>query len=440
MSTKAQALSAFWRRRSLKFWLATGMMMAVLPITVFSVTGYLVYHHQITRPLVDVASKQRGILLPLQGLQLDLIDISELVNDFAVGDNVHRIDTYRQKTAHVDGALAQVASVADTHGMDLTAINSARSEWKDLSQTAQAILSAPKRTKISAEVGIFEHFEAAVDAFAHTLGKLFDDIRVQSEADHNKALWALDSMRHMVVAAFGLSFLFIILGVKLINRSLVSSMNELASGAMRFAAGDREHDVEVLIPRELANVATAFNSMTRQIVEQEEALEEAARTDGLTGLFNRREFDRMLAEELVRGERYGTSVSLIMIDIDHFKRFNDTYGHQGGDDALCTVARVIKANVRDVDKVCRFGGEEIAIILPAIDAEGATQTAERVRAAVAAETIDTGGQTTAAVTISSGVASLSSGTGSPDTLLHAADAALYKSKETGRNRVTVAAF
>src|SRR6201999_4242040 len=134
------------------------------------------------------------------------------------------------------------------------------------------------------------------------------------------------------VGAFVVSIISALLGIVLINRSLVSSMDKLALGALRLAAGDREHNIEVHVPRELVSVADAFNLMTSQILKQEEALALAARTDGLTGLYNRREFDRMLTEEIQRGNRYGTTFSLLIGDIDHFKRFNDIHGHQGGDD------------------------------------------------------------------------------------------------------------
>lgn len=242
----------------------------------------------------------------------------------------------------------------------------------------------------------------------------------------------------LAVAGFAVSIIFSVLGVVVINRSLVSSMDQLATGAMRLAAGDRDHQIEVHIPSELANVANAFNVMTSQILEQEETLARLARTDGLTGLFNRREFDRMLAEEIRRGERYGTSVSLIMSDIDHFKNFNDTHGHQAGDEALRAVAQTLKEGVRDVDKACRFGGEEFILILPECDAQAARQAAERVRAAVEAREIHLDGELTTKVAISLGVATYPGSGTTPEALLKSADAALYESKENGRNRVTSA--
>jgi diguanylate cyclase (GGDEF)-like protein len=241
------------------------------------------------------------------------------------------------------------------------------------------------------------------------------------------------------VAGFGVSIVGAVLGVALINCSLVGSMDRLAAGAMSLAAGDRDHRIEVQIPRELASVADAFNLMTKRIREQEEDLARAAKVDGLTGLYNRREFDRMLAEEIRRGERYGGSLSLIMGDIDHFKNFNDTHGHQAGDEALRSVAQTLKGGLRAMDKACRFGGEEFVLILPESDAEAACHSAERLRAAVEARDVHLDGKQTAKVTISLGVATYPGNGATPETLLKSADSALYKAKENGRNVVMSAA-
>jgi diguanylate cyclase (GGDEF)-like protein len=229
------------------------------------------------------------------------------------------------------------------------------------------------------------------------------------------------------------------IGIYIVNKSLVTSMNSLASGALRLAAGDRDHRIKVHIPHELVNVAEAFNVMTGQILAQERALERAATTDGLTGLLNRREFDRVLAEELRRGARYGSALSIAIGDVDHFKKLNDTHGHQAGDEVLRIVSRTLRMTVRDVDKVFRFGGEEFVLLLPESDAAGALQTAERVRVAIEEMVVPLANGTRVRVSISLGVATHPVHGGTPDELLKNADAALYESKAKGRNRVSVSA-
>jgi len=157
-------------------------------------------------------------------------------------------------------------------------------------------------------------------------------------------------------------------------------------------------------------------------------LEQQSMADALTGLGNRRAFDEALDVELKRARRAGSSVGLVMIDVDHFKRFNDQHGHQAGDDALVTVGHVIARAARAEDRACRIGGEEFALLLPGADERAATIVAERVRR-------DVEGRSPAAgpITISLGVAASRGDDGSA--LLALADGRLYAAKEAGRNRV-----
>jgi len=165
-------------------------------------------------------------------------------------------------------------------------------------------------------------------------------------------------------------------------------------------------------------------------------LEEIAGHDALTGVANRRKLEAMLDREWLRNLRSLTPVSLLMIDIDHFKRANDSRGHLFGDRCLRDVAQALVATVRRAgDLVGRFGGEEFAILLPAVPEEGALTVAESVRQAVQSMSIDVEGKS---LTISVGVATmLPSSESSPFDLLEHADKALYRAKEAGRNRVEV---
>jgi diguanylate cyclase (GGDEF)-like protein len=161
-----------------------------------------------------------------------------------------------------------------------------------------------------------------------------------------------------------------------------------------------------------------------------EHVRRAAATDGLTGVANRAAFDEALPKELGRAARREDDVSLLMLDIDHFKRLNDTYGHQTGDEVLRRVALQVSLGLRDFDTVARYGGEEFAVILPGASEEHAAEVAERLRAAVAAEADGPG------VTVSIGVATFPMDGAVPEALIAAADSALYASKHAGRDRVT----
>jgi diguanylate cyclase (GGDEF)-like protein len=165
-------------------------------------------------------------------------------------------------------------------------------------------------------------------------------------------------------------------------------------------------------------------------------MESLTRTDPLTGLANRRHFDATLAAELKRFDRYATPVSLVMVDLDHFKRVNDTYGHAGGDAVLAEVARRLQTMTRETDLVARFGGEEMCVVLPSTSLDGAAQLAERLREVLAASPVPFDGEPIP-VTASFGVATATR-IGGPAGLIRDADAALYRAKHQGRNRVEIA--
>jgi diguanylate cyclase (GGDEF)-like protein/PAS domain S-box-containing protein len=162
-----------------------------------------------------------------------------------------------------------------------------------------------------------------------------------------------------------------------------------------------------------------------------------ATQDGLTGLANRRSFDEVFDREWHRATRERAPLGLIMLDVDKFKVFNDIYGHQAGDEALCAVARAIEgALLRPADFVARYGGEEFVIVLPGTDEAGTIEVAERIRQSVAAKNLEHRGNADEIVTISAGV--WASGTvwpGTPRAALKSADANLYAAKAAGRNRV-----
>jgi diguanylate cyclase (GGDEF)-like protein len=171
-------------------------------------------------------------------------------------------------------------------------------------------------------------------------------------------------------------------------------------------------------------------------------LREALRTqsvrDALTGLYNRRYLEEVLEREIRRAGRAGQSLGILMIDLDHFKNFNDSYGHDAGDVVLRETAACLTKGVRAEDFVCRFGGEEFVVILPTADKESSRARAERLRSKMRELTISHQGKSLGMVTISVGVATFPQHGTSPKETMAAADAALYEAKRGGRDQVVVA--
>jgi diguanylate cyclase (GGDEF)-like protein len=167
-----------------------------------------------------------------------------------------------------------------------------------------------------------------------------------------------------------------------------------------------------------------------------ETVQRQAVTDELTGLSNVRELHTVLDREIERSRRFNSPLGLVMIDIDDFKQVNDVHGHQQGDEVLAAMASVLRDHSRDIDEPARYGGEELAVVLPQTDSEGAAQLAERMREAVERMRVShVSGNGKLAITASFGVASVPDSASDKSSLIAAADAALYRAKRSGKNRV-----
>jgi len=215
------------------------------------------------------------------------------------------------------------------------------------------------------------------------------------------------------------------LGVPLIVRDRVVGMLAVDSAQPHYFTS--EH----------ARLATAFANQVAIAIKNAQLHAEVQRlaaTDALTGLYNRRGFFELGRREVERAQRFGRRLAAIMFDLDHFKRVNDTHGHAVGDQVLAALATTCLQELREVDLLGRYGGEEFAVLLPETDETHAQRVAERMRQRVASTVFETGG---GAVTISLGVATLGRGCADLNALLEHADVALYAAKQAGRNQTSV---
>lgn len=231
------------------------------------------------------------------------------------------------------------------------------------------------------------------------------------------------------------------------HREAFTALNERVnrgeSGTLEFEiiglkGGHRWLDTHAVPMRDANGQITGLLGVTRDITQRkkvEQALEQLAQTDFLTNLANRRHFLALAEQELSRTARYGGPLSVLMIDLDHFKNINDTYGHKTGDVVLQRMAEVTRDTLRDVDVVGRLGGEEFAVVLPQTDRERALEVAERLRQTIADAVVPLEQGLPLRFTVSIGVTTLAGTSTNIDTLLSQADEALYQAKNAGRNRV-----
>jgi len=213
---------------------------------------------------------------------------------------------------------------------------------------------------------------------------------------------------------------------------------ETAVEAMKLGAAD-------YLPKplnfDLLRIVVARTLEKQRLAEwarQAEYYRRLAQTDGLTALYNHRFFQQLLAAEMSRAQRFKRPLSLIMLDVDRFKAYNDAYGHQAGDRALQHLARLLKRSSRNYDLIARYGGEEFVIILPETDKRLAAEVAERVRAAVAETPIEHAEASQGEyITVSLGVAGFPQDAMEKGDLVRKADRALYRAKRRGRNQVCI---
>ncbi|MCD4812943.1 diguanylate cyclase [bacterium] len=227
--------------------------------------------------------------------------------------------------------------------------------------------------------------------------------------------------------------------VFILNQNIILPIKRLMEGVRKFSDGNFATQVPVISQDEVGELSAAFNEMAKNIKHDRQKLTALTITDEKTGLFNFRHFKNSIIEEMKRAERYDRSLALVMIDIDHFKHYNDTNGHPMGDLLLKELSNILKEAIRETDMVARFGGEEFIILLPETSREEAVRLAESLRLRIKNHIFPMEEkQPGKDLTVSMGVASYpSKKVMSPDTLLEKSDQALYKAKKRGRNRVAI---
>lgn len=253
---------------------------------------------------------------------------------------------------------------------------------------------------------------------------------VLAEVPSSAAFRQIAHLRNVTLGVVTAMFVSVGLLAYVLGLLIIHPLNRLAQGAATVAEGDLAVDIPVIGGGEVGRLTTIFNHMVDRLREGREALERLTVTDGLTGLFNRRRLMETLAVEAERSQRGAGPFTVLMIDVDHFKQYNDSHGHQAGDTVLSRVAEVLRDVIRQVDTAARYGGEEFLLLLPQTSAEAAVEVAERLRKKVSSAELD--GER---VTVSVGVAEYPGNGDTVEGVIAAADAALYRAKMDGRDRV-----
>lgn len=423
------------RPRTLRQRLMVGVGTMLVPLVVLA-GGAFISLEEITKTFETTENETLEQLFPLAQLESQILEASTVAKTYlrqrTPADYRRFIDLSRK----INRTYTLVLDSASPLPEKQTLLHTSQKEW----QVALGLSEA-----------IFAQADPATDQNADQLKEKLDQHTTQSiqrlkQLNNQYIHWQINenldqikqvrqSVRLIITTVFGLGFAIAGGAGWLLSRSILRPLTVLEHGVTRFGEGNLSQRIHLSTQDELARLAQTFNSMAAKLEQSQAALTTLATADGLTGTYNRNEFNRRLPSELERARRGGNSCALIMGDIDFFKPLNDTHGHQDGDEALRTVAQVLKREIRMGDQVARYGGEEFAIILPNTTSTDAWHIAERIRKAIAQQPISLSQGHTITVTMSFGFATFPVDAESESSLIALADEALYQAKETGRNRV-----
>ncbi|MDP2030742.1 MAG: diguanylate cyclase [Thiobacillus sp.] len=433
---KAIAMARF---RSLPLSLRTrftlGLGAVLLPFLLAAAVGLFYLLPRLVDPLEDIVREVTEEMNPVMHLQADLLTAAMPVNDYLVNGDPGELMQFIQLSRRVELAFKEAAPERLSQMPERELIVSARGEWQQARQIGEALLHLRDPIGDPQAAQEMKRFDAHVYRSVGLLEQIHDISRRTIDADRATARVTRTRSILITFGAFTAALAISLLVSATLARSVLAGVDALRQGAARLAAGELSHRVILAQRDELGELATAFNAMAEGLEQNQKALYELATRDGLTGLYNHQTFYALLADELARAQRFKRPVALLMLDIDHFKRVNDTHGHQAGDAILKGLSELLNRQARAIDRVCRYGGEEIAVILPETDPDTAANIAERLRASVEAQPFDINTGAPVRITVSIGVASWPLHGDGADTLVAAADAALYAAKRSGRNRI-----
>ncbi len=430
---KAGSVRLWFQSLSLRAWLVFGFLLALLPVLLFSVVWYTQYRQQVAEPFRHVLNTQHRVLVSLERIQANLWDIAASVNDYANSGDEHYRSAFEAAERDIATHLRDLEQTTGAYPAFVPILQGVEQQWAGLLEVAASI----EPSGDNADPTLIR-FESVIAETGKRVEDIAETMRLMNEESHARALEVMRRLEIFAIIAGLLAVLFAAAGIFIIDQALIRSTDKLVEGAMRVADGKRDREIDVRVPPELASVAKAFNAMVKQIILQEDKLAAAARADGLTGLDNRREFDRALDERIQAARETNQPFALLLIDVDHFKTFNDTHGHLAGDDVLRQVADLLARNARMEDRAYRYGGEEFVMVMPGLRAYEAATLAERIRKAIAEHVMILPNGSENRVTVSIGISVFNPQASQPD-IVDLADKALYTAKTEGRNRVKVTA-
>jgi two-component system, cell cycle response regulator len=351
--------------------------------------------------------------------------------------NLDESGLFEQRVEEVEQAFDDVLELPSVTTEQRRLLANTRNEWLAAVNVGRAIFMITNQSPMDGEDQFLasEMFQTHITAATNLMYEAHN-VRIAHIEHYQQEIAARhELMGWIMFGCFAGGLLIFAIASFTMAHHVLRPLRLLRDGILRYGDGELSHRIEVETRNELGDLAHGINQMAERLEQDQIELEELAIRDSLTNLYNRREFDRLLEEEMHRALRYEHPLSLLLIDIDRFKEINDNLGHRAGDQALRLVATMINGISRKGDVIARYGGDELALLLPETPVEDAMILAERLRKKIAREQIGIEDGEPIGLTLSIGVATTGPDISDGGELVDAADRAMYTAKADGRNRV-----
>jgi len=359
---------------------------ALLVLFVVSVSNAVNALHNAVTMMESNLEEQIEELAPILALEQLVYRTERTLYLYMASPRPEEAREFMQLVAEVDSAFVKAMQAPFGVAEERRAVSLAQNEWRQGHALARSLMSA---TEQSAALDSAASNELR-DRLDRMVGSLDRMRQVAQRELEGRVVATEQAVQHahrvtLIVMASGGGLAFAI-GVTFLH-SVFGRLGRLEAGTLRLAEGDLSTRVDVQGTDELGRFGETFNTMAERLQQAHHELQRQATRDGLTGLHNHAEFQRLLVEELARSRRYHHPLSLLLLDVDHFKEVNDRFGHLCGDQVLRRLSEVLQEQSRPADHIARYGGEEFVVLLPEIEHAGAMVSAERIRHAVAEQSL-----------------------------------------------------
>lgn len=432
---------AVWRITTIltvKYQLLLGTIIMLAPLVLLSFFSKLLFTETINefdRVVIKIETQMNSIMRLNNLIQKAPMP----ANDYLIHGDKKEIINFEILARQINNSFHAANSIEYSDPRVYQMLAQSKNEWVDARQKANKILAIKNPQRNSVEAEMMEQMDFQFDHITQILDKVFTIIEGDIKTSHAIAHTVKQRIQMYVIIILLAGLIASIATAYLMSQFILKPLYKIKEGALRLSSGDMSSRINCYRNDELGELADVFNYMADMLEEDQKVLHQQAVRDELTGLFNRREFQRRLDEEMSRTLRYQHPLSMMMMDIDHFKNINDTYGHPAGDRVLREIAHRLTNIVRPMDVVMRYGGEEFTVLLPETGIDDARAMAERIRIFMETHEITLDTRHSVTPTMSIGVAEFYTEAMSASEFLSKADAALYTAKHNGRNQVCVSA-